>query len=422
MLNTDKLIQRMSIATLISSNYSALDRSFTAIRFRIRSRFEYSLYINAKDPLIVPVLSAIMKQQDVSTFKSVLAITPWSYGKGFAKEFDFLMYLKTSVDVVINGHKINVGLGDEFDLGSSDTPSDQKSSGSRPTDVRFICKSAKAREDLIAFLKEVARKEAMSEKHPKLYTTGSWGDWDQCGDLSLKPLDSVVLAGTQLEDIVADIKLFFDSEDTYATRGIPWHRGYLFYGPPGTGKSSLALALANHFKCDLYSLSLNDLNKDSHLVSHVNNMDPGSILVLEDIDVQAAPTNHEDAGKKRETKVTLSSLLNVLDGITSPHGIVTILTTNHIDKLDESLLRKGRIDARYELSYLTQDQLHRLYAKMCGVTVFDIFPSVEGLKITPADACSVIKDCNYLAQGSYSALVEMITSRQGANSGQATTH
>jgi hypothetical protein len=417
MLNTDKLIQRMSIATLIASNFSTFDRSFRSIRNRIQRHFEYCLYISTKDILVVPVLSEIMKQQDISTFKSVLALTPWSYGKGFAKDFDFLMYLKNSVDVVIDGHKVNIGLGEDLELGSAEASDVNKSQPSRPSDIRFSCRSSKAREALIAFMKEVARKEAMAEKHPKLYTTGSWGDWDQCGDLALKPLNSVVLAGTQLEDVVADMKLFFDSEDSYAARGISWHRGYLFYGPPGTGKSSLALALANHFKCDLYSLSLNDLTKDSHLVGHVNNMDPGSILVLEDIDVQAAPTNHEDAGKKRETKVTLSSLLNVLDGITSPHGIITILTTNHIEKLDESLLRKGRIDVRYELSYLTQDQLHRLYAKMCGVTVFDVFPSVEGLKITPADVCSIIKDCNYLAQESHDAIVEMISSHQGATSG-----
>ena len=46
----------------------------------------------------------------------------------------------------------------------------------------------------------------------------------------------------------------------------------------------------------------------------------------------------------RETDITLSSLLNVLDGILESNGIIYINTTNYPEKIDKALLRPGRIN------------------------------------------------------------------------------
>ena len=46
----------------------------------------------------------------------------------------------------------------------------------------------------------------------------------------------------------------------------------------------------------------------------------------------------------KETDITLSSLLNVLDGILESNGIIYIITTNYPEKIDKALLRPGRIN------------------------------------------------------------------------------
>ena len=46
----------------------------------------------------------------------------------------------------------------------------------------------------------------------------------------------------------------------------------------------------------------------------------------------------------KDNDITLSSLLNVLDGILESNGIIYIITTNYPEKIDKALLRPGRIN------------------------------------------------------------------------------
>ncbi len=48
-------------------------------------------------------------------------------------------------------------------------------------------------------------------------------------------------------------------------------------------------------------------------------------------------------------KVTLGSLLTTLDGVVPLNKALVILTTNHVDQIDDALLRPGRIDLKIEL-------------------------------------------------------------------------
>jgi ATP-dependent 26S proteasome regulatory subunit len=49
-----------------------------------------------------------------------------------------------------------------------------------------------------------------------------------------------------------------------------------------------------------------------------------------------------DAGDNE--KLTLSTVLNILDGVLEQPGRIIIMTSNHPEKLDSALLRPGRID------------------------------------------------------------------------------
>lgn len=56
--------------------------------------------------------------------------------------------------------------------------------------------------------------------------------------------------------------------------------------------------------------------------------------------------------------LTYSGLLNAFDGVMSNQtGVITILTTNHIERLGDAFIRPGRVDARFELKECNSEQI-----------------------------------------------------------------
>jgi chaperone BCS1 len=56
--------------------------------------------------------------------------------------------------------------------------------------------------------------------------------------------------------------------------------------------------------------------------------------------------------KPDKDQLTLSGLLNVLDGVVDTPGRILIMTTNHPEMLDPALIRPGRIDKKIMLGYM----------------------------------------------------------------------
>ena len=63
---------------------------------------------------------------------------------------------------------------------------------------------------------------------------------------------------------------------------------------------------------------------------------------------------------EQKDKVSVAAMLNALDGIWTPHGLITIMTTNNREALDEALIRAGRIDVHEEFTVLDADQAQRI--------------------------------------------------------------
>jgi mitochondrial chaperone BCS1 len=61
--------------------------------------------------------------------------------------------------------------------------------------------------------------------------------------------------------------------------------------------------------------------------------------------------------------VTLSGLLNVLDGFHAPENVIYVMTTNKIKALDPALLRPGRIDYRLFMGEASEPQRIELYRR-----------------------------------------------------------
>lgn len=186
--------------------------------------------------------------------------------------------------------------------------------------------------------------------------------WHNEGLKASRSLKSIVLPDGMLGRIVADYNEFAaeDTEEWYLTHGLPHRRSYLFYGPPGSGKTSVIRALAGEFKLPAYFLSLGDVNiGNTQLLDALRFMPKKAMLVIEDID---ALFNKERQSKSSEKKqLTFSGLLNALDGLVSSEGAVTVMTTNHIEKLDPALVRAGRVDRKFEFKPPTYEQVAALF-------------------------------------------------------------
>ncbi|KAL3845261.1 hypothetical protein ACJIZ3_002664 [Penstemon smallii] len=193
-------------------------------------------------------------------------------------------------------------------------------------------------------------------------------------------------------ELIEDLDRFVSRKDYYRRVGKAWKRGYLFYGPPGTGKSSLVAAMANYLKFDVYDLDLREVQCNSDLRRLLIGSANRSILVIEDIDCNVGLLNRENNNASVEDdKITLSGLLNFIDGLWSSCGDekIIVFTTNHKDRLDPALLRPGRMDVHLEMSYCTFSGFKILASNYLKIEDHALFSSIEKLltkvEATPAE-------------------------------------
>lgn len=191
-------------------------------------------------------------------------------------------------------------------------------------------------------------------------------NWEPFGEpRRRRHFESVILDKGIGERIYADVTEFLNSREWYSQRGVPYRRGYLLHGPPGCGKTSYIMALAGKLGYDICQLNLsNSALVDDRLNYLLNVTPPQVITVIEDID--AAFSSREDIDMNRSAyqglgRLTLSGLLNVLDGVASSEERIIFMTTNYPERLDPALTRPGRVDMQVYIGYASDEQLAKAF-------------------------------------------------------------
>lgn len=374
--------------TLAQSGYSRLK----AMRARRRNSNRYSVTIKEYDELYTDALLWVMESLPDIEQRALIATMARDHQNNETRVQLFYDGSYTHT-MEIDGHFVEITMSnskgrmtddDDGMLSADGNGSNRKVSTLREESVSFVTHSIEGRNAVIKTLQSLANKK--TERIPRIFFAEKWGSWSSRGGYRQRSLDTVVLRDGQIEQLVEDLSTFIHAEEQYTQLGIPWHRGYLFHGPPGTGKTSLAGALAARFKLDVYFISLPSIQSDDDLNGLVRSVGERSILVLEDIDILHA--SHERDGSENQG-VTLGGLLNVLDGMVTPHGLITVLTTNRLDVLDEALVRPGRADMRMELGYLDDQQLHEMWRRFTGEEPPEI--ALLGAEVTPAEVVGIFK-------------------------------
>ncbi|PWA88856.1 ATPase, AAA-type, core [Artemisia annua] len=249
---------------------------------------------------------------------------------------------------------------------------------------------------------------AAQTRQRKLYTNNKRNHWSHIVFEHPSTFDTLAMDPKMKNEILNDLMTFSKSKDYYKKVGKSWKRGYLLYGPPGTGKSSMIAAMANFLEYDIYDLELTSLQDNTDLRKLLIHTSSQSIIVIEDIDCSIDLTGQrkekkedskdqdlipkkEKIKKKKGNEVTLSGLLNFIDGLWSACGSerLIVFTTNHIEKLDPALIRRGRMDKHIEMSYCCYETFKVLAKNYLDLESHELFATISQLleetNMSPAD-------------------------------------
>ena len=225
---------------------------------------------------------------------------------------------------------------------------------------------------------------------------GPSSGWQSSTSRPSRSLDTVYMDESAKSMLLADLREYLDpdAQKFYARRGIPYRRGYLFYGPPGTGKTSLSFALAGTFGFELYTVSLREPFMSEHkLTSLFASLPQRCIVLLEDVDTAglekranvgenrnpAAATGNQlqtqngvrqngsqtaQAPAAAAEGLTLSGLLNAIDGVASQEGRILIMTSNDPESLDKALVRPGRVDMQIYFANASKEHIREIFRSM----------------------------------------------------------
>ena len=213
-------------------------------------------------------------------------------------------------------------------------------------------------------------------------------NWTYIGETPIRPVSTIVIPDDVKAKLFDACSHWATQRHEYRAQGIPFRKVFVLNGPPGTGKTSIIKALATEMDYHLHFVTMSSAT-DMTLRSLLPGTRRKSIIALEDFDSSttafhrrenvegepaaevpvatgdsadvsvdtSAPTSSGDSKTKDKSGprelLTLSGILNALDGLVPLDQVIVILTTNDLTKLDPAILRKGRVDEIIEVGPLS---------------------------------------------------------------------
>lgn len=264
--------------------------------------------------------------------------------------------------------------------------------------------------------------------------------WMEQEYISYRSFDNMFFP--QKNELLKKLQHFRDNKQEYDNNGDPYTLGICLYGPPGTGKTCIAKSIANMFGRHLVELPLDNIKTKSEFKKfffeskYNKNNKSGSIgfdkkiILLEDIDCMSdiifdreekynsdpddkstSPNNElieqivnvvssdkkisNNAFTKNKDDITLSFILNLLDGVYETPGRIIIMTSNYIHKIDNALKRPGRIDIMLELTYVNMETIEEFYYHYYGKKIHKrTLITLNITKLTPAELVNIRRSNN----------------------------
>ncbi len=222
----------------------------------------------------------------------------------------------------------------------------------------------------------------------KVFIPSPKGHWDLISKNKKRSIDTVFIKNK--DEIIKDIDEFLSSEEDYQTFGHPYKRNYLFFGPPGNGKTSLISAIASQYNLDIYLMSFSVNITDEIFKKLISSLPINGLLVFEDIDGLF--------DEKEKKQISISTVLNIMDGLAKKNRLMTIMTTNHYDRLSEAFKRAGRVDMSVEFDIASIDSFNQIIQFFCkyknvdmndeyGVMVEEFYDGIKYL----APSCALVQ-------------------------------
>lgn len=186
-----------------------------------------------------------------------------------------------------------------------------------------------------------------------------------------------------------------DNELFFSERCLSNKLNFLFYGPPGTGKTMILCYISQKMDRDILLISSPGILGNSAVTSFISKKQP--IVAVEDITESGMALggreDQEDGEQadKRRKKKSLSSLLNFLDGANTPNNRIVFMSTNHIDQINDTVLRHNRIDMKCLVDYNKKKDFERVFKFYYHHAEVPEVQLPDNLKFTNAQAANFFK-------------------------------
>lgn len=364
----NQVLQTMVATTVLGYSLYVVNWVYKEIRYRMRAAFWMSITVSSKDDNFEPILKYLTKKCELQTME-LKAQTKnsfmdyWEWKKANESKVPEMEYLPK------NGGSTNIIRfeGRTIYLHRTD-PETVVTGWAREVtfleDLTLTIYNVDGAADVLKRLIQASLKDAHKIKTDELaiFSYNGWC-WSKGVRKAPRPIESVILDENLAADIIADGKQFMASRPWYEETGIPYRRGYLLHGPPGCGKTSFAQVFAGALGLDICLLNLTEKGlHDEELQKRMRRAPNRSIMLLEDVDSIFVERKQTDENGS-STGVSFSGLLNALDGVASQEGRIFLMTTNHIDRLDEALIRPGRCDVKVLIRKASRNQAKKMFMR-----------------------------------------------------------